>query len=81
MNPAEVHIRINDFLRDLTDEGTFRMRKKTGHPVCVASCGGAEGSYVLCWTPGSVEWANRCCCFLFLLSILLLDVVLNEVLR
>ena len=52
MNPAQVNRRIKDFLRDLADEGTFRMRKKTGHPVCVASYGGVERSYVLCFTPG-----------------------------
>lgn len=53
MNPAQVNRRIQDFLRDLADEGTFRMRKKTGHPVCVASYGGEQRSFTLCWTPGS----------------------------
>jgi len=52
MNSAQVNRRILDFLRDLADDGTFRMRKKTGHPVCVASYGGQQRSYVLCWTPG-----------------------------
>ena len=52
MKPAQVNRRIQNFLRDLSDPGTFRMRKKTGHPVCVASYGGQERSYVLCWTPG-----------------------------
>ena len=52
MNSAQVNRRIQDFLRDLADDGTFRMRKKTGHPVCVASYGGQERSYVLCGTPG-----------------------------
>ena len=42
MNPAQVNRRIQEFLRDLADEGTFRMRKKTGHPVCVACYGGRE---------------------------------------
>ena len=52
MKPAAVNRRIQNFLRDLADEGTFHMRKKTGHPVCVASYGGQKRSYVLCWTPG-----------------------------
>ena len=52
MNSAQVNRRIRDFLRDLADEGTFRMRKKTGHPVCVASYGGQQRSFTLCWTPG-----------------------------
>ena len=52
MNTAQVNRRIQDFLRDLADEGTFRMRKKTGHPVCVASYGGEQRSFTLCWTPG-----------------------------
>ena len=52
MNPAQVNRRIQDFLRDLADEGTVRMRKKAGHPVGVASDGGQQRSYVLCWTPG-----------------------------
>ena len=52
MKTAQVNRRIKDFLRDLADEGTFRMRKKTGHPVCIASYGGVERSYVLCFTPG-----------------------------
>ncbi len=52
MKPALVNRRIKDFLRDLADEGTFHMRKKTGHPVCVASYGGQNRSFTLCWTPG-----------------------------
>ena len=52
MKLAQVYRRIQDFLRDLADEGTFRMRKKTGHPVCVASYGGQQRSFSLCWTPG-----------------------------
>ena len=52
MKPAQVNRRITDFLRDLADEGTFRMRKKTGHPVCVASYGGQQMSFTLCGTPG-----------------------------
>ena len=52
MKPAQVNRRIQDFLRDLADDGTFRMRKKTGHPVCVASYGGEQRSFTLCWTPG-----------------------------
>ena len=52
MNTATVNRRIQDFLRDLADEGTFHMRKKTGHPVCVASYGGEQRSFTLCWTPG-----------------------------
>ena len=53
MKPAQVNRRIQDFLRDLADEGTLHMRKKTGHPVCVASYGGQKMSFTLCWTPGS----------------------------
>ena len=52
MKPAKFNRRIQDFLRDLADEGTFHMRKKTGHPVCVVSYGGQKRSFVLCWTPG-----------------------------
>ena len=40
-----------ELLRDLADDGTFRMRKKTGHPVCVA-CYGGQRSFSLCCTPG-----------------------------
>lgn len=53
MNSAQVNRRIQDFLRDLADDGTFLMRKKTGHLVCVASYGGEQRSFTLCWTPGS----------------------------
>ena len=55
MNSAQVNRRIQDFLRDLADDGTFRMRKKTGHPVCIASYGGVKRSYVLCFTPGRID--------------------------
>ena len=52
MTPSQVNRKIQEFLRDLADEGTFRMRKKTGgHPVCVASYGGEQRSFSLCWTP------------------------------
>ena len=53
MNSAQVNRRIKDFLRDLADEGTFRMRKKTGHPVCIASYSGHQRAFSLCLTPGS----------------------------
>ncbi len=53
MNSAQVNRRIQDFLRDLADEGTFRMRKRRkGHSVCVASYGGKQMSFTLCWSPG-----------------------------
>ena len=52
MKSAQVNRRIQDFLRNLADEGTFRMRKKTGHPVCVASYGGEQRSFTLCSSPG-----------------------------
>ena len=53
MNTAQVNCRIQEFLRDLADEGTFRMRKKTGgHPVCVASYGGVERAFGLSSSPG-----------------------------
>ena len=52
MTPSQVNRKIQEFLRDLADEGTFRMRKKTGgHPVCVASYRGEQRSFSLCWTP------------------------------
>ena len=51
MNPSQVNRRIKKYLQDLADDGTFRMRKKTGHPVCVASYGGEQRSFSLCWTP------------------------------
>jgi hypothetical protein len=53
VNTAQVNRRIKDFLRDLADEDTFHMRKKGGHPVCVASYGGEERIFVLCESPGS----------------------------
>ena len=49
MNSAQVNRRIQDFLRDLADEGTFRMRKKTGHPGALPLWGSAESSLL---TPG-----------------------------
>ena len=52
MKTAQVNRKIMDFLRDLADEGTFRLRKKTGHPVCVASYGGEQRSFTLCSSPG-----------------------------
>lgn len=52
MKSAQVNRTILFFLKGLADEGTFRMRKKTGHPVCVASYGGQQRSFTLCWTPG-----------------------------
>ena len=53
MNKAQVNRRIQDFLRDLADEGTFRMRRRgKGHSVCVASYGGQQMSFTLCGTPG-----------------------------
>ena len=53
MNSAQVNRRIKDYLRDLADDGTFRMRKKKGHPVNVASYGGEQRSFTLCWFSGS----------------------------
>jgi len=52
MKPAQVNRRIKHFLQDLAEPGSFHMRKKTGHPVCVGSYGGQERAFVLCWTPG-----------------------------
>ena len=52
MNKAQVNRRIQDFLRDLADEGTFRMRGK-GHPVCVASYGGEQRSFSLATSTNS----------------------------
>ena len=51
MNQSQVNRKIMNFLRDLADEGTFRMRKKTGHPVYVASYGGVERSFTLSTSP------------------------------
>ena len=46
MKPVQVNRRIKDYLRDLADEGTFRMRKKSGgHLLCVACYGGAEETF------------------------------------
>ena len=53
MKSAQVNRRIKHFLQDLSDPGTFHMRKKRGgHPICVASYGGQQRSFPLCWTPG-----------------------------
>jgi len=52
MNPSQVNRKIKKYLQDLADDGTFRMRKKTGHPVCVGSYGGEQRSFSLCCTPG-----------------------------
>lgn len=53
MNAAQVNRRIQCFLRDLADEGTFRMRKNSGgHLLCVACFGGQKRHFTLCWTPG-----------------------------
>jgi len=51
MKTAQVNRRIKDYLRDLADEGTFRMRKKTGHSVCVGTYGGQQRSFTLCCSP------------------------------
>ena len=51
MTPFNANRRICKFLRSLADEGTFRMRKNTGHPVCIASYGGVEKS-LLSPSPG-----------------------------
>ena len=54
MKTAQVNRRIQDYLRDLADEGTFHMRKKSGgHLLCVACFGGQKRHFTLCWTPGS----------------------------
>ena len=54
MKTAQVNRRIKDYLRDLADEGTFRMRKKKGgHLICVAYFRGEKRHFTLCWTPGS----------------------------
>ena len=53
MNKAQVNRRIHNFLRDLADEGTFHIRKKTGgHLLCVGCFGGQRRHFTLCWTPG-----------------------------
>ena len=52
MTPSNANRRICKFLRSLADEGTFRMRKKTGHPICIASYGGVERAFGLSCTPG-----------------------------
>jgi len=51
MNTATVNRRIKDYLRDLADEGTFRMRKKAGHSVCIACFGGRKRHFTLCCSP------------------------------
>ena len=41
------------FLKSICDEGSFYLRKKTGHPVTVATYGGHERSFVLWGTPNA----------------------------
>ena len=52
MTPSNANRRICKFLRSLADEGSFHMRKKTGHPICVARYGGVERSFGLSSSPG-----------------------------
>jgi len=42
---------IIKFLRSIADKGSFYMRKKTGHPVCVATYGGVKKVLSLSNTP------------------------------
>jgi len=53
MKTAQVNRRIKDYLRDLADEDTFYVRKKTGHSVCVGTYGGQQRSFTLCCSPNS----------------------------
>ena len=53
MNTAQVNRRIQDFLRDLADPGTFHVRGGKGHPCVVASYGGQQKAFALCRSPGS----------------------------
>ena len=53
MKTSLVNKKIIHYLQSIADEGTFYMRKKTGHPVCVASYGGQQRSFTLCQTPNS----------------------------
>ena len=39
------------FLKSICDEGSFYLRKKTGHPIAVATYGGHQRFFVLSGTP------------------------------
>ena len=43
--------KIIKFLKSICDEGSFHMRKKTGHPVCVATYGGEKRIFTLSNSP------------------------------
>ncbi len=46
-----VNIKIIKFLKSICDEGSFYMKKKTGHPICVATYGGVKRIFTLSNTP------------------------------
>ena len=53
MNNKQVNRRIKQFLRDLSDPGTFHMRTKGGHFVCIADYAGMKRNFTLCWSANS----------------------------
>ena len=52
MNTSQVNRRIQKFLRDLADEGTFHIRKGRGHLSLVGTYGGEQRTFCLCISPG-----------------------------
>ena len=51
MNRSKVNRQIISFLKSIADKDTFYMRKKSGHPICVAEYGGQKRIFTLSTTP------------------------------
>ena len=51
MNSRKINRKIISFLQTICDEDTFFMKKKAGHPVCVAEYGGQKRIFTLSSSP------------------------------
>ena len=51
MKSSSSNRKIISFLKSICDEDTFYMKKKVGHPVCVAEYGGQKRIFTLSSSP------------------------------
>ena len=51
MDSRKTNRKIISFLKSICDEDTFYMKKKVGHPICVAEYGGQKRIFSLSTTP------------------------------
>ena len=51
MDSRKINRKIISFLKSICDEDTFYMKKKVGHPICVAEYGGQKRIFTLSTSP------------------------------